>query len=592
MSKTGTCIHSVSRVFLCILLLLSLLFTSCGPAVKIAETENPDFTQFTEEIFSSLASSDSLTLNYTLASPEKYGVQKLPEGFSSFSYEDLSSETCVYENLLAGLEQFELSSLSFQQQILYACLKETLNLEIESGMYAAFLEPLGPTTGIQAQLPVLLAEFHLDDREDLAQFFSLLHSVPDYFHSILSLEEEKSQLGTLPSRDTLQHIARQCREFLSSDGITMLCRSFENRIQALTFLSEDEKTDALTQHEKCMSEEILPAYQTLIQGIDSLVSRAGTEGSLSSYPNGSGYYRYLVRSVTGSSRPLEELEKQMTSTLQQANETLLSYAGKNPSLFRTCQRYISDFSSGEQILAHLKDKIQQDFPDAGNYPCEVKSVDESLENFLSPAFYLTPPIDKPEDNVIYINHASKYDPSSLFNTLAHEGYPGHLYQTCYMYQKKLPVLRYLLDYGGYTEGWATYAEIYSYRYTGINDDEAAILQNNMIQSLCLYGLCDIGVHEHGWDVDKLREFLEQYGGFGSDTAQKIYEAVTDEPASYLKYTVGYLEIIQLKEQLKALLAEQYSEKLFHTFILDMGPCSFSVLSENMETWCRQNGCIS
>ncbi len=573
-------------------LVLSLILTACSPVRQVKQAENQEFAQFADELFTSLVSSDSLTLNYTLASPEKYGIQKLPQGFSSFSYEDMCAETSVYENLLASLEQYDKNSLSFEQQILYDCLREKLELDIQQGNYTAFTESLGPTTGIQAQLPVLLAEFCIGDRSDLEQYFSLLETVPAYFDSLLTLEEKKAELGTLPGRDTLQHIREQCQEFVSTEGVLMMSQSFENRVQSLSFLSAEEKKETLSRHELCITQKVLPAYQELIRGIESLIPRAGTEGSLSARPGGTAYYKHLLRSVTGSGLSMEEMEHIMEDALKKSSQTLLTYAAKDPSLFRSCQNYISRFSSAEQILKHLTGAISGDFPEIQGGSYEVKSVDESLENFLSPAFYLTPPIDAPDNHVIYINNADKFDPSSLFNTLAHEGYPGHLYQTSYMYEKKMPPLRYLLNYGGYTEGWATYAEILSYRYTGITEEEAAILQNNTTVSLCLYGLCDIGVHGHGWDENKINDLISPYGSWGSQAAERIYAAVTDEPASYLKYTVGYLEILRLKEQMRQLLADSFSEKLFHTFFLDMGPCSFPTLSDNMEKWCRQNGCIS
>ncbi|MFR5970913.1 MAG: DUF885 family protein [Clostridium sp.] len=58
-----------------------------------------------------------------------------------------------------------------------------------------------------------------------------------------------------------------------------------------------------------------------------------------------------------------------------------------------------------------------------------------VRKLLSPAFYLTPPIDEPAANVIYINHAAKYRHQNLHATLAHEGYPGHLFQNCYFREK-------------------------------------------------------------------------------------------------------------------------------------------------------------
>lgn len=579
------------RPLLSLFLCITLLF-GCTRNLQVSRTDNPEFTNFAENLFTTMAASDSLTLNYTIASPRQYGIQTLPDGLPSFIYEEMKADATVYENMLASLESFSISSLSFQQQVLYRCLQETLENDIQGQNYLDFSQSIGPTTGIQAQLPVLLAEFRFDETEDIDQYFSLLRSIPNYFSSLLALEQHKRETKTLPSQGTLERIREQCQEFLDSDGQTMLTNSFEKKLSDLAFLTDTEKESYRQEQSGLVTDYVIPAYETFIEGITSLIPYAGTEGNLCSYPNGGAYYDFLVKEMTGSGRSTSELEQEMTETLNNAHTTLINLAAKNPSLFSTCQSYVTKFHSSEEILDTLKEKITADFPSIGDVSYEVKSVDSSLENFLSPAFYLTPPIDDADDNVIYINNSQQYDSSSLFNTLAHEGYPGHLFQTCYMYRKNLPNLRYLLDYGGYTEGWATYSEIYSYSYTGISDDEAAILQNNMIQSLCLYGLCDIGVHANGWDETDCLKFLRQYGNWSEDTAENVYNAVTDEPASYLKYTVGYMEILRLKEKMKTDLGDSYSEKTFHTFMLDMGPASFPLLEDFMEEWCLQNGCIS
>ncbi len=559
------------------ILLIIFVLTGC---ITVQDTkDNPEFTSFTEELFRSEANSDSLTLNYTLTHPEHYGITELPKGFSSLSYEDLASSGLAYENLLATLETYDRDSLSLEQQILCDTLRDTLETNCQGAGYAAFSEALGPVTGIQAQLPVLLAEFRIEDRDDLEQYFSLLITTPNYFRSLLELERKKKELGTLSCRATLEHIIRQCKEFMQADGLSILTKTFEKKTAGFSFLSEQEKKDFLTRHHDCIRQYLTPAYQELIQGLEALLPDAPADGSLSTRPDGGSYYAYLVRRTTGSSLSVSELEHLLTTKLQTAKETLMAYAKKDPSLFRSCQRYTADYPTPDSILTALQKRIPADFPKISGNSYEIKYVDEALEEYLSPAFYLTPPIDGSDTNVIYINNSSRFDASSLFNTLAHEGYPGHLYQTCYMHSKNLPRLRYLLDYGGYTEGWATYAEIYSYKYTGISKNEVGILRNNMIVSLCLYGLCDLGVHARGWNKEELLTFLNQYGSWSSSTADSVYDAVVDEPASYLKYTVGYLEFMRLKEKMKKELGDSYTEKKFHTYVLDMGPTSFDILEQ-------------
>lgn len=546
--------------------------------------DNAEFRTFTDEIFYAEATADSLNLNYLLKNLSELPADSLPHGLSSFSYADLEKQSISYENLQASLSTFEKEDLSFQQQILYDILTYTLHSHMEGQTYIDFTEIMGPTTGIQAQLPVLLAEFCIEDATDLEQYYAILHSLPSYFNALLSLEKHKQTTGTLPCRSTLKHIISQCDNYLSKSGLSFLEKTFENRIQNSTFLFADEKTAACQKNKNLLAKKVRPAYQNLIDGLQKLLPDAPKKGNLSSYPKGKDYYRYLVRQTTGSSRPLGDIAALMKSSLDEAQNNLLQTATEDPSLFSSCYDYLSHYQSPEEILTTLQKEITKDFPDIPEINYEIKSVDDALEDYLSPAFYLTPPVDNCENHVIYINHSSAYDPSSLFNTLAHEGYPGHLYQACYLNQNNVPLLRHLLDFGGYTEGWATYAEIYSYQYTGGSAKEVQILQNNMIATLCLYGLCDIGIHHDGWTKKELLSFLSRYGAWDSDSATSLYEAIIDEPASYLKYTVGYLEIGELKKEFLEQAKENYSEKLFHTYLLEIGPAPFSILSAYVPVW--------
>lgn len=569
---------NATSILIAMLLIISIFLTSC--ASKSAPEIN-NFDTFSREIFCSLVTSDPITLHYTLSHPEHYGIHNLPDGFSAFSYESIQKEMPLYENLYESLGEFSYENLTKSQQILYEILKDKLELKLKEKNYLSLSESLGPTTGIQAQLPILLAEFRIEDKSDLEQYFSVLKTIPTYFSSLLSLETKKKELGTLPAKSTLTHIINQCESYLDAQGSTILISSFNKKIANAGFLSEKERIQAIQKNKSLVKKNLIPAYESLLTGLANLLPFAKNNGSLCHYPQGSEYYEYLVRATTGSKKSATELMTLMQKYLDNAQKTLLEYAEKDPSLFRTCQDYTAKFHTPEQILETLKKSIAKDFPLCKSTGYTIKKVDKSLQNYLSPAFYLTPPLDDTQKNVIYVNYSDHYDNSSLFNTLAHEGYPGHLLQTCYAADKNFPILRYLLDYGGYTEGWATYAEIYAYRYTGSSTDEIKILQNNMTATLCLYGIADIGVHKVGWNKSQLASFLSPYGTFDPDSVESLYDAILDEPASYLKYSVGYIEFLLLKEEFKKEAGTNYSDMAFHTYVLNMGPASFEILQKHL-----------
>lgn len=553
--------------FLALVCLLSIFLSGCLQPLP-SQTNRESFREFTDSLFRQWVVSDSLTLNYTLKNPDQYNITQLPKGFFS-SGQTTISNSCESENLLQRMETYHRDSLPRQEQILYDTLKDYMTQNQKELSFEEYSNVLDPTSGIQAQLPVLLAEFHWDSKEDVSQYFLLLESIPSYFEELLQIQKNKKQAGTLPSRKTLLTVIDQCEDFVSEKGYQMIQTCFQKKISSLF---PNDASKLIKRHNDYLTQYVVPAYQNLATGLTPLLPDAPEDGSLSVYPNGCDYYSFLFQKKSGSSKPISYWKTVLSQRLKQSETELLRCASKDPAAFRTCQDYEKNFSSPDDILKTLQDKMKRDFPTSSNTTYQLHTVDDALEDYLSPAFYLTPPIDDKTHNAIYINESPKYRHSSLFNTLAHEGYPGHLYQNCYLREKKLPLLRYLMEYPGYTEGYATYAEIYSYRYTGGSPNEIAILQNNAIATHCIYALCDIGIHQDHWSLSRLSSFLGQHGYGGEENATRIYQAIIDSPGCYLPYTIGYLQFESLRKQFSSDLA-------YHTFILDTGPTSFDLLKK-------------
>ena len=577
-------IKQLLSIFLSLCLILSACSTGreTSPGQNTLQTaDSQKFAEFTDQIFRETVSSDALSLNYTLATPENYGVTASAGGFSPISYDDLKNTAPETENMLAALENFDTDDLTLPQQILYDCLTYTLQMDQRSSDFILFSRPVSPVTGLQAQLPVLLAEYNFNSDDDIKNYFALLKSIPEYYSSILTFMELQGEKNMLPSRDTMEHIANQCLTFIQNNGSKILTTSFNKRIKSCSFLDSQTKKKYRRQNKTLVKTCIVPAYQQLTDGLNVLSLKCGTDGSLSSYKNGKEYYKYLFAKETGSDTSVEQYYETLNDRLNKSKETLISYAKKDPSLLSGLSTRAANKLTPEEQLSSLSKAITTDFPGVSDVNFTVSYVDPSLEDYLSPAFYLTPPLDAFTENAIYINGSSRFAGSDLSTTLAHEGYPGHLYQNVYYRQLNRPVLSYALNFNGYTEGWATYAELYSYKYLGYSKDEVGILRNNMIVSLCIYGICDIGIHYYGWGEDKVYEFLNQNGTYPEETAQSLYSNIVDEPGSYLKYTIGYMEFLKLKEETKKQMGQNFSEMAFHKFVLSAGPAPFSVLEKYM-----------
>lgn len=573
--------------YLALFLTLCLILCSCAPGGSNGSVSdknshsNTSFQEYTDALFRESVSSDALSLNYSLAHPENYGISKTAGGFPPLSVSETAQASSEYENALAKLESFDRTSLSESEKILYDNLKYTLEMNQKGEEFFLFSRPFSPVTGLQAQLPVLLAEYTFDCREDIENYFTLLRSIPSYFESVLVFYDHQEKAGLLPCRSTMSHILEQCQTFLSDKGWKLLLTSFRSRIEACDFIDQEEMLRYRKENKSLIKKEFVHAYENLAAGLNSRLDACPENGALCSYQNGEQYYRYLFADESGSSCGPEEYLKLLKARLKKSKETLLAYAKKDASLFANLNLSPGKGLTPEQQLEHLTTAIKDDFPEIKEVGYKVSYVDPSLEDYLSPAFYLTPPLDAYDENAIYINGSDRFAGADLFTTLAHEGYPGHLYQNVYDRSQNHPLLSYALNFNGYTEGWATYAEIYSYKYLGYKKEEIGILRNNMIVSLCLYGICDIGIHLLGWSADDVYAFLLQNGSYDRETSDSLYENIIDEPGSYLKYTIGYMEFARLKKTAKSHQGDSFSEKEFHRYVLSAGPSAFSVLEDHL-----------
>lgn len=550
-------------------------------------SENARFEKFAEDIFRSEISGNTLTLHYTLARPEKQGITNVSPSLGSVP-SDMKKTYKTCETYEQRLKSFSPERLSEENRITLDHLLLHFHTLRSLGDHYLLEEYLSPSLGIQAQLPVLLAEYAFYRKEDIADYLELLPQIKPCFQSILAFEKKKSLSGFFMCDETLNRVQAQCREFIKDPDTNYMQDIFAQKLAACGYIGEKERQNLLTYHEKLLKEQVLPAYQSLIDGLEELRGTGRNSKGLFYFEGGRAYYQYLIRSQTGSFLSVEEIRKWLSSQLISDFKEISVLTQKNPSLFSSLHRLAASLSlSPSQMLETLQRQIEQDFPvlEAPSY--ELRYVHDSMKDFLSPAFYLTPPADTGSPNVIYLNRAKSTNNLDIFTTLAHEGFPGHLYQTVTFAEQKPPLIRYLFTSGGYVEGWATYIESYACQYaaslSSLPDasDAARLAWLNKSLNLCIYSLLDIGIHYDGWDEARSSAFLRSFGIRSASAAAEIYRYITETPGTYLKYYLGNLYFQKLKHHHMEQLGNNFSPKDFHEKILQIGPVPFPVLEKYM-----------
>ena len=577
---------------MCVVLAISLFagcahFESIEYSQEISE-ENPQtveaFDQFINDIFETEVTENTINLHFTISDPEKYGITDYPVTLGDLSIDAMADSNARLENYLSGLNSFSYTELTLNQQLTYDILENYFKLQLDMADMYLYDELLRPSTGVQAQLPILYEEYSFNSKKDVEDYLKLLALTDEYFDQIISFEKEKADAGLFMSDFACQNIIDQCNAFIADSDNHYLIETFNTRIDKLTGLTQSEKDHYRLQNEKILHEHIFPAYENLAAALTDLLGSGTNENGLCYFPEGKQYYEYLLAYNTGASESVKTLENMISNERVKVLQESSDLTTENPELWELASEATLTPTDSATTLNHLKEVMLDDFPAPPETSYTVSYIDDCVADYLAPAFYVIAPIDDYSHNSIYINETTDTTNISYFTTLAHEGFPGHLYQTVMTYESGIEPVRSILNYSGFVEGWATYVEFQSYHYAGLDDDVATILELNQDATLSLYASTDIGIHYEGWTLEDTKKFWNNYGITNDDAIESIFELIVEEPTHYLKYYIGFLKFEELKKETSLKNIKNYNDKSFHQAVLSIGPAPFDIVDKYLPVY--------
>lgn len=569
--------HRMLSVGIFLAAVLSIIYAAIlSPAGK----STGSFSEFCTTLFREEMKSNTMNLHFTLKDPKAAGIDSYEITLGSLSGDSPHNQARQLKKLSEELKKYSHRSLKGKDRLTCRLLSDYISRQQNLATYPYYDEPLTPSGGVTSQLPVLLAEYTFRNTRDIKDYLGLLSQMDTYFLGILDYEQKKADAGLFMSDEACLKVIEGCEVFTEHPDDNFLIDTFSNRLNAMDGLTDTQKNAYLKQHSKVLSDHVIPAYSQMIKGLTMLLGRGHNNWGLCNFPEGKAYYEAVVSADTGCDDSVEDLFSQIAKARREDLTFCQNLLEKNPKLASQSPKPDAALKEENSMLSRLQKEILTDFPAPPQTEVEICHVDPALSEYLAPAFYITAPIDDISHNRIYINDAKNDTDIYYFTTLAHEGYPGHLYQTICTSSYGAPEVLSLLNYPGYTEGWATYTEMQSFYYAGLDPDLASLLQHNQAATLSLYATADIGIHYFGWEKEKNAAFWSEYGVDDTATVKRITDLILEEPGNYLKYYVGYLKFRQMREQF-ALENKSFSVSAFHEAILRTGPSPFSVLEETV-----------
>lgn len=569
--------HRMLSVGIFLAAVLSIIYAAIlSPAGK----STGSFSEFCTTLFREEMKSNTMNLHFTLKDPKAAGIDSYEITLGSLSGDSPHNQARQLKKLSEELKKYSHRSLKGKDRLTCRLLSDYISRQQNLAAYPYYDEPLTPSGGVTSQLPVLLAEYPFGNTRDIEDYLGLLSQMDTYFSGILDYEQKKADAGLFMSDEACLKVIEGCEVFTEHPVDNFLIDTFSNRLNAMDGLTDTQKNTYLKQHSKVLSDHVIPAYSQMIKGLTMLLGRGHNNWGLCNFPEGKAYYEAVVSADTGCDDSVEDLFSQIAKARREDLTFCQNLLEKNPKLASQSPKPDAALKEENSMLSRLQKEILTDFPAPPQTEVEICHVDPALSEYLAPAFYITAPIDDISHNRIYINDAKNDTDIYYFTTLAHEGYPGHLYQTICTSSYGAPEVLSLINYPGYTEGWATYTEMQAFYYAGLDPDLASLLQHNQSATLSLYATADIGIHYFGWEKEKNAAFWSEYGVDDTATVKRITDLILEEPGNYLKYYVGYLKFRQMREQL-ALENKSFSVSAFHEAILRTGPSPFSVLEETV-----------
>lgn len=597
-----------------------VMIAFAGFALVSCDTNKPldpsTFDEYANEIVELYLEGDEMSVNYLFVNPEQFGFEhyepKLPVP-STYTDEEYAE---VME-LLGRFQKYDYEQLSFDQKMTYNIIEDlykSMSIDIKDSEYMGSAY-LGSYLGYQAQLPLLLNQYHLRSKLDVDNYFKYLDDVPAAFKAYVDYEIEKAEHGYGMPDFVISKVTGQCKSFLEGidddENLHFMITTTNNTIDSLDFLTDEEKEYYKELNIEKVRGPLAEGYRYVQENLNQVWGKATNKGGLGNYFTeddenvGQQYYEAMFQDTVGYDLPMEDMLKYVTKKMGQYYTELVDIYDKLGSgeMNELGTLELMEGEVRDQVY-YFRDNLDRYFPAIDtSFNLEIAYVDPAMEDYFSPAAYMTSAIDDHENEFIILNRGSIYvevedeegnpvldengdpvkelDRSYLYTTLAHEAFPGHLYQNVYFKNSDASLLRKVITNSGYKEGWANYMESIAYTmyfedHEGYSEYADDYFIANMNFSAALYTRIDIGIHYEGWTIDRTLKFMSTYYNVTKNDVREIYNQLVEVPTNYPMYFFTYMKILDMRDYA---LENGATLKEFHTAFLDCGPAPLEYVEE-------------
>ncbi|MUP46181.1 DUF885 domain-containing protein [Gramella sp. BOM4] len=532
------------------------------------------------------------------------------DDFSSSRYtEDLEQA----KKRMEYLEKVDVNSLDEETALSYNLFKRQQQNEIDDYKYRFYDYPVNQMHGYHAELPAFLINMHrIDSLPDAEAYIARLKGMEKAMIDIIEQLKLREQNGIIPPKFVFDRTLDASRNVITGKPFTKasessaLMEDFTTKIEKLE-LSEEEQRRLISEAETALVDHVQPAYTSLIEFMQNQQKRATDEAGAWKFPKGEEFYsnalnRYTTTSLSSDeiheiglsevARIHGEMEKIMEETGFEGNLQEFFDFMKNDEQF-----YYENSEQGKQaylskakgIINTMKGELSQLFNTQPEADIVVKAVEPFREKSAGKAFYQQPAIDGSRPGTYYANlYDMKAMPKYEMEALAyHEGIPGHHMQIAIAQElDSIPQFRKFSSYPAYVEGWGLYSEFIP-KEIGFYQDpysDFGRLAMELWRSCRL--VVDTGIHSKKWTRQEGIDYYMQNTPAAEIACVKMVERHIVMPGQATAYKIGMNRIIELREQARQQLGENFDIAEFHDVVLTSGSLPLDILEEQVNQWVK------
>lgn len=552
-----------------------------------ADNQNDQFNDFMNEQFKDYMEQDYTTMHFGVKDYSKYGIKKPTVNIGTASWDNYAAQKEKYKSDLKQLHEFDYSSLNDTQKEDYKAVEFDLENKITLCNYPYFDFAFTSEMGILNNMMNVFNEFTFYNEEDINDYITCLFTVPDFLDQSMQITKKQADKGYFLNDKQLKDTDDYIDNFTSKTDDNALITIFNDKIDNVQGISDESKKIYKDKNKEAITKQVIPAFKKCKKELDRLKGSRKYGDRIYDLPDGDKYYAALAKTYSSVDGNVQEIQNICTDYLK---EYIPEY--KEAMSSKDHDEEIN-INTPEEDLSYLQKTLQY-FPQTEGMIYEqgktytVSYLSKEASNSKVMAYCLLPPIDDWQtNNVIKVNKENTSDRTTMYMTLSHEGFPGHLYQKTYYFSTNPFPIRAYLSMNGYQEGWGQYAQEYGINASSLNENAKKYQILNANISYVLLSAIDLGVNGLGWDLDDVKNYVSNLG-MNSRIASSLYDSAITSPGIYLSYGVGYASFKRIKENAEKIAGDNFNDKEFNAVLLNNGDRTFNMVADDVAKWLHKD----